>query len=189
MTTRPPVRLTIDIASLDARQRAVHDIIVGGPRGVVQGPLLVWLTSPDLAERAQHLGAFCRYGTSLDSRLSELAILVTAAYWQAGFEWHVHAPIAVAAGIDAAAAAAILHGTPPVFARADERAVYVFSAALLDKRAVPDAIYANAVAAIGEKPLVELVGVLGYYSLISMTIKAFGVRVPDDVAEPFGTKA
>ena len=97
----------IDPATLTPEQKRIHDEIVSGPRGKVEGPLRVWLTSPGLADRAQALGAFCRYGTSLDQRLSELAILVTGAYWRAGFEWHVHAPIGVKAGLDPAAVEAI----------------------------------------------------------------------------------
>ncbi|MEI2734951.1 MAG: carboxymuconolactone decarboxylase family protein [Rhodoblastus sp.] len=90
----------LDPATLDAEQKRIHDEIASGPRGKVEGPLRVWLTSAGLADKAQALGAFCRYGTSLPPRLSELAILVTGAYWRAGFEWHVHAPIGVAAGLD-----------------------------------------------------------------------------------------
>src|ERR1700758_4790678 len=102
--TRTP---EIVYAELDADQRRVHDAIVAGPRGQVQGPLRVWLQSAQLADRAQALGAVCRFGTSLPPRLSELAILITGAFWRAGFEWHVHAPIAVKAGLDAGAVEAI----------------------------------------------------------------------------------
>ena len=89
----------LDPARLDPEQKRIHDEIASGPRGKVEGPLRVWLTSPALADKAQALGAFCRYGTSLPPRLSELAILVMGACWQAGFEWFVHAPIAVKAGL------------------------------------------------------------------------------------------
>src|SRR4029078_9983647 len=86
---------------VSAEQSRVRDAIAAGPRGVVVGALRVWLHSPELAERAQSLGAFCRYSTSLPQRLSELAILVTGAHWRAGFEWHTHAPLAIAAGVPA----------------------------------------------------------------------------------------
>jgi 4-carboxymuconolactone decarboxylase len=170
---------------LSAEQRAVWDAIASGPRGVVQGPLNLWLNSPGLGQRAQELGAFCRYGTSLPPRLSELAILVIGAYWRAGFEWHVHAPIAEKAGIASEAVAAIKDGKTPAFDKADEQAVHDFAHELLTRREVSDATYAAAEAAVGTLGVVDLTGVLGYYGLISMTIKAFRVPVPAGEAEPF----
>jgi 4-carboxymuconolactone decarboxylase len=138
-----------------------------------------------LADKAQALGAFCRYGTSLPPRLSELAIITTGAYWAAGFEWHVHAPIAVAAGLDPAAVEVLRSGGTPQFAHADEQAVWRFAHHLLNDHTVPDDVYAAAEAALGPAGTVELVGILGYYGLISMTIKAFRVPVPPDAPEPF----
>ena len=172
-------------AELDADQRRVHDAITAGPRGQVQGPLRVWLQSAQLCDRAQALGAFCRFGTSLPPRLSELAILVTGAYWRAGFEWFAHAPIAVKAGIDAAAVEAIRVGKTPTFAKADEAAVYALAHELLATRDVTAATYRHALAQLGQKGVVELVGILGYYGLISMTIKAFEVPLPPGTPEPF----
>jgi 4-carboxymuconolactone decarboxylase len=170
---------------LTPEQRAVHDAIVAGPRGKVAGPLRVWLHSPKLAARAQELGAFCRYDTSLPKRLSELAILVTGAFWQAGYEWSVHAPEAIKAGLDAAAVDAIRTGGKPKFTRTDEAAVYDFARELLQTRGVSDATYARAVAELGDAGVVDLVGILGYYGLISMTIRAFAVPLPAGEADPF----
>ena len=175
----------LDPATLTPKQRVVHDAIAQGPRGRVEGPLRVWLNSPDLAERAQALGAFCRFNSSLPPRLSELAILVTGAYWQAGFEWHVHAPVALQAGLDAAAVDAIRRGAEPGFAREDEHAVHDFCAELLRTRRVSSATYARAAGLLGTTGIVDLVGVLGYYALISMTIVAFEVPLPDGAPEPF----
>lgn len=172
-------------AELNADQRRVHDAITAGPRGQVQGPLRVWLQSADLADRAQALGAFCRFGTSLPPRLSELAILVMGAYWRAGFEWFAHAPIAIKAGIDPAAVEAIRTGKPPNLAPPDEAAVYAFAHELLTTRDVSEPTYRRAFAQLGQKGVVELVGILGYYGLISMTIKAFEVPLPAGTPEPF----
>jgi 4-carboxymuconolactone decarboxylase len=166
-------------------QRKVHDAIVAGPRGVVQGPLNVWLHSPELAGRAQELGAFCRYHSSLPKRLSELAILITGAYWRAGFEWHVHAPEGIEAGLDTAVVEAIRSGERPAFVKDDEAALYAFASELLQKKRVSEATYRRAEAALGPLGLVDLVGVLGYYALISMTIVAFQVPLPDGAPEPF----
>ncbi|WP_237478333.1 carboxymuconolactone decarboxylase family protein [Lichenibacterium dinghuense] len=175
----------IDPATLPPEGRRVYDAILAGPRGVVEGPLRVWVNSPGLADKAQALGAFCRYGTSLPARLSELAIVVTGAHWRAGFEWAVHAPIALAAGLDPEVVEAIRLGREPGFAAADERAVYRFAVELLRDRRVSDETFAGAVAELGRVGVVDLVGVLGYYGLISMTIQAFEVPLPAGAPEPF----
>lgn len=175
----------LDEASLSLDQRRIHDAILSGPRGIVEGPLRVWLTSPGLADTAQQLGAFCRYGTSLPPRLSELAILVTGAYWRSGFEWAVHAPIAIAAGLTPQVTEAIRTGQPPHFLLDDEAVVYGFSTELHRDHAVSSATYARATALLGEVGVVELVGILGYYTLISMTINAFEVPLPAGATDPF----
>jgi 4-carboxymuconolactone decarboxylase len=174
----------IDLARLTPAQQKVHDAIVAGPRGKVEGPLRVWLISPYFAARAQELGAYCRFGTSLPSRLSELAILVTAAHWRAGFEWHHHEKIARAAGIPIAAIEAIKAGRDPSFAKEEEAAVHAFARELLQTRKVSNPTYTRAVRTLGEIGVVDLVGILGYYGLISMTINAFEVPVPDG-PDPF----
>lgn len=174
--------------AFDEDQRRVYQAIASGPRGAVPGPLRVWLRSPDLADRAQALGAFCRFGTSLPARLAELAILVTAASWRAPFEWHAHAPLAIEAGLDPAVVEAIRTGATPPLEREDDAAVYAFARELTGTRRVSDATYERAAAAMGLKGLVELVGILGYYTLISMTIKAFDVPLPADAPEPFADR-
>lgn len=175
----------IDPASLDPEQKRVHDAILSGPRGIVEGPLRVWVNNPGLADKAQALGAYCRYGTSLPQRLSELAIVTTGAHWRAGFEWAVHAPIARDAGLGPDVLEAIRLGREPVFAAGDERAVYAFSAEMLRERRVSPATYEAALAALGQTGVIDLVGILGYYGLISMTIVAFDVPLPAGAEEPF----
>lgn len=177
----------LDPNRLTPEQTAVYDRIASGPRGRVEGPLRVWVTSPELADKAQALGAFCRFGTSLPPRLSELAILVTGAYWQSGFEWYAHAPLATKAGIPAAAVEAIRVGRAPELPQADEQIVYRFSHELVHSRRVSQPTYASAVAAFGEKTVVELVAILGYYALVSMTINAFEVPLPPGEPDPFAT--
>ncbi|WP_298464190.1 carboxymuconolactone decarboxylase family protein [uncultured Erythrobacter sp.] len=178
---------TASFEDLSEDQQRVYNAIKSGPRGVVQGPLKVWLESPELADKSQALGAFCRYDTTLPPRLSELAIIITGAHWQAGFEWHVHAPIALEAGIDPAAVDAIREGREPVLAKQDEQVVYAFTTQLLRNREVSDETYAKAVDVLSYRSVVDLVGILGYYGLISMTIKAFEVPVPEGSAEPFAS--
>ena len=176
---------TVSYEDLSQNQQRVYDAIKSGPRGVVQGPLKVWLESPELADKSQALGAFCRYDTTLPPRLSELAIIITGAHWKAGFEWHVHAPIALQAGVEPAAVEAIREGREPALAKQDEQVVYAFTTQLLQNREVSDATYAKAVEVLSYRSVVDLVGLLGYYGLISMTIKAFEVPVPEGSEEPF----
>ena len=182
MTYRLPI-LTDN--AMTPEQQRVADAIKSSPRGVVQGPLLAWLHSPRLADRAQALGAFCRYDTSLPPRLSELAIITVGAYWRAGFEWFVHAPIAEKAGLDPAAIEALRTGATPHFDQEDEQAVWRFAHHLLHDHAVPDATYRTVEDLLGAAATVELVGIVGYYGLICMTIKAFGVPIPEGGTEPF----
>ena len=184
MTAANDPRIRAPVPSeLDAAQRRVYDEIVAGPRGEVVGPLGVWLRRPELADRAQRLGEYARYGTSLPPVLSELAILVVARTWSSEFEWLVHKPIAVAAGVPPDAVEAIRSGGTPLLEDPAQSAVYAFCAALLREHHVDDPVYAEAVGALGEAGVIDLVGILGYYSLISMTINAFRVPPPEG-AEP-----
>jgi len=165
--------------ALSAEQRQALDEIVAGRRGRAGGPLLVWLKSPELARRAQRLGEFARYETSFPPRLSELAILVTARFWTAQYEWYAHKKEALKGGLDPAVIDAIAARRRPEFKNDDERVVYDVATALHETHGVPDDLYRNAVNAFGEQAMVELVGLLGYYSLVSMTLNAFEVGLPE----------
>lgn len=164
--------------NLTKDQQEVHDAISAGPRGAVVGPLGVWLWRPELAQCAQALGQYCRYDSSLPTRLSELAILVTGRYWGAEFEWQHHKPIALEAGLDEGIVEAIRKGETPSFANSDEQCVYDLATSLYHTRRVPDDIYQSAIKILGQDEVVDLVGVLGYYAFISMTINVF--EVPAD---------
>lgn len=170
---------------LSGDQRAVYDKVMAGPRKSIRGPVSYWLRNPDLADRAQEFGNFARFRYTIPKRLVELAILFMGGHWQANFEWHLHSKVAEAEGIDPAAIAAIHAGEAPRLERADEAAVYTFCKALVADRAMPQEIYDRAVAALGEQGVVELVGILGYYALISMTCVAFDIPLPGDAPYPF----
>lgn len=175
-----------DTETMSEPQRRVFDAIVAGPRGVVRGPVQVWLHNPGLAEHAQALGAYCRFGTVLPARLSELAIIVTAAHWRAGYEWRSHAPMAIESGLPASAVEAVRVGAAPNFAQDDEAAVYRFATELLRTQAVSPQTWEVAAKLLGSHGVVDLVGILGYYALISMTIKAFEIGGPADGEDVFG---
>ncbi|GED22097.1 carboxymuconolactone decarboxylase family protein [Halomonas halmophila] len=172
---------------MDAEQRRVLEEILSGPRGNLDGPFLAWVHSPGLADHAQRLGAFCRYGTRLPLRLTELAILVTAAWWQSQAEWQIHAPIAREAGVSETLIEALRDGRAPDVEHDDEALVVRLGQAIYRHKRVDDGLYAEAVAALGEAAVVELVGVFGYYALVAMTLNVFEVRrgsEPLPFAEP-----
>ncbi len=176
----------LDPAALTAEQRPVYDAIASGPRGVVHGPLAVWLRRPQLADRAQSLGAYCRFGSSLSPRLSELAILVTARVWGSEFEWWAHKAHALKAGLPADVIEAIRTNGAPALTEPEDEAVYAVATTLNRDRRLDDALYARAIAVLGEGRLIDLVGVLGYYTLISMTINTFEVARPDGAPPELG---
>lgn len=169
---------------LDAAQRAVWDSVVSGPRGTVIGPLRAAIHNPELAARWSALGEALRFGTCLPKRLSELAICVTGRRWSSQVEWFVHARAAREAGIAPAAIAAIRDGVPPAFADAEEALVYDFARALQQDGRVPEATYAAAREAFGVRGVVELTALIGYYTMVSMTLNAHGIPLPEGEAEP-----
>lgn len=175
----------IDLEKLDADQRRVVEDILSGPRGSLSGPFRPWLTSPILADRAQKLGAFVRYETSLPPRLSELAILFTARHWKAQFEWFAHAPMAREGGLPETVIEAIGRGDRPEFEASDEAAIYDFCAELYETSRVGEATYKAVVDQVGLRGAVDLVGILGYYALVSMTLNVFEMPLPDGEPLPF----
>ncbi len=164
---------------MSVEQQRIHDEIAAGPRGAVVGPLEAWLHSPDLADHAQKLGAYARYHSALSPHLSELAILVTGWIWKADFEWFSHVGPAREAGISDAVIEAIRTGTEPPFEDDRSRMVYMVSRELHETRRLSDDTFDKAKAVLGQQPLVDLIGILGYYTLISMTLNAFDIETPD----------
>ena len=160
----------LDPAKFSPEQKKVHEAVLAGPRGRVVGPIKVWLANAGLAEHAQALGAYCRFNSSLPPRLSELAICTTGAFWKANYEWFAHAPLAIKAGIDPAAIEAIRIGGTPKFTKADEQAVYDFAHELLTTRRVSPATFERAKKELGETSVIDLVGIIGYYGLVSVTL-------------------
>ncbi len=171
-------------SDLTEAQAAVYDRIAAGPRGHVVGPLRVWVQNPELADRAQSLGQYARYDSSLPPVLSELAILVTARIWSSGFEWAQHAPIALAAGVSEQIVADISVGTVPKLEDPAQLAVFEFAVELHRDRRVSAATYKNAFDILGQTAVIDLVGICGYYTLISMTINAFEVPGGDGPVLP-----
>ena len=136
--------------------------------------------APELGHFAQALGGYSRYKTSLSPRLSEFAILCTARLWRAQYEWFAHAPIAEKAGVSPTTIENLRLGRPPKSAQRDERAIYEFIQELYKTRRVSDRTYKKTHSLLGDKATVELVGILGYYVLISMTLNVFRMLPPEN---------
>ena len=171
---------TIENTDMTERQRQIYEEIVSGPRRQVRGPLNIWLYRPELADRAQRLGQYCRYDTSLDPRLSDLAILTTARIWDAKFEWQAHVPHALSGGIDSLVIDSLGADQTPNFASEDEEIVYRVTQEINITRQLSDETYDQVIKILGVEATVDLIGLLGYYALISMTIKAFNVPSIED---------
>ncbi|HUS54252.1 MAG TPA: carboxymuconolactone decarboxylase family protein [Thermohalobaculum sp.] len=163
-------------------QRRIHDEIMSGPRGRVEGPLKIWLNSPGLAEVAQKLGAYMRFGSRLPPRLSELAIIVTGAHYKAEYEWYAHVRFAHDAGIPEAVTEAIRVGETPDLPDPEQRIVYQVAVELAASHGLSDATYAEAVAVLGVAALVDLIAIIGYYGIVSLTLNTFEIPTPDGSA-------
>lgn len=162
-------------------QRRVHDEIAAGPRGTVPPPHQVWLHAPGFCAVAHRVGEYCRYGTSLPPALSELAILVTGRHWRADYEWWAHARIAREAGLPESIIEAIRLGQDPDFSGQDPRApvIYAIAKEMLASQRLSQSSYDKALDVLGSEALVEVVGIVGYYCLISLTLNVFEIKTPD----------
>ncbi len=149
--------------------------------GGLAGPFNAWVHAVDVGSAMSRLGGVLRFGTSIDRRLVELAIITVGARWQSEFEWYAHARMAREFGVADDVVDAIGAGHVPPLVLDDERAVYSIAHQLVrDGRVDPDR-YAAGVAVLGERGMVELVTLCGYYTLISFTLNAFEVGLPDGV--------
>lgn len=178
----------IDLFPLDgmtAEQRRVHDQIVSGPRGRIQGPLRAALHNPELAERWSALGELLRYRTTLSPRLSELAILVTGRACQSPFEWYAHRIEGEKAGIEAPVIDALLAQREPEGLGDDELLVVRFASELNRHKSVSDATYAAAMARFGPRTVVELTALVGYYTMVAMTLNAHEIPLPEGEVPAF----
>ena len=171
--------------TMSAEQRAVHDRIVSGPRGRIQGPLRAALHNAELADKWQALGALLRYGTTLPPRLSELAILITGRACDSPFEWYAHRIEAEKAGIGRPIVEALLAQTLPPGLSEDERALYDYAVELNRDKSVSDATYATALARFGARTVVELTALIGYYTMVAMTLNCHEIPLPEGVEPAF----
>lgn len=179
-------RITLpDPADMSTQQREVYDRIVSGPRGKIQGPLRAALHNPELADKWQALGALLRYRTTLPLRLSEIAILVTGRACRSPFEWYAHRIEAEKAGISAEIIDALLAQREPEGLSPEEHAVWRYAVELNAHNSVSDATYQEALSHFGERGVVELTALVGYYTLVAMTLNCHEIPLPEGQAPAF----
>ena len=172
-------------------QRTLMESIRTGPRGrfKMSGPFYCYLHAPAFGELAQKLGAHLRFGTGIAPRLSEFAILATARHWKSQYEWAAHAIIAEQKGVKPETIRELRAGRYPTSAPKDERALYDFIAEVYRHKRVSDRAYKAVHALLGDAGMVELVGLLGYYVLVAMTLDVFRMPVPEGTPLPFAEPA
>jgi 4-carboxymuconolactone decarboxylase len=175
----------IPLDKMTPDQRTIAEAIMSGPRGRMSGPFNAWLRSPVLADRLQKVGEYVRFNTSLDKRINEMAILMTAQAWGAQYEWYAHAPLAIKAGLDPEVVKAIGAGQKPAKMKDDEAIVWEFTTQLRRDHGVDDAVYAKALEKFGEHGIIDLVAVNGYYDVVSMTLNVARVKPPVEAEMPF----
>jgi len=168
---------------LTPEQKEVVSEVLAGIRSSVPKPVYAWMRNPEFARRAQKLGELLRFQTILAKHESELAILICGAHWASHYEWTAHRKIALEAGLDPKTIADLAAGREPFVRDEREEIVYQVASTLLRTRRLPDQLYGKGRDVLTERGMVELVGILGYYSLISLTINAFELGLPEHVAQ------
>lgn len=177
---RPDRLPPLPYAQLDEAQRAAADELIAGPRKAVKGPFIPLLRSPQLLARVQKVGEYLRFDSALPTRLNEFATLIVARAWTQQFEWAVHAAAALKAGTSAATVDALREGRRPTDMSEDEALVHDFATELLASQGVADATYARALGRFGERGVVDLSALLGYFVMVSMVLNV--ARTPPEPA-------
>jgi 4-carboxymuconolactone decarboxylase len=172
----------IPSAQMTDAQREAADEITAGRRGGVVGPFVAALRSPECMRRLQHLGAYLRYDSAIEPRLREIVILLTARRWRQDYEWYTHEPLARAAGVAPATIDAIAAGVVPPALTPDEALVFELCPLLFAEARVDDALYARAVAVLGEPGVIDVVSAVGYYSTLAMIMNVTRTALPDGIA-------
>jgi 4-carboxymuconolactone decarboxylase len=171
------------LTAMSPRQQEISDRITSR-RGGTRGPFLVWLRSPELCEKVEALGAYCRFESSLDLRLRELSLLIAARHFDAQYSWNAHVGKAIEAGVSRESLQALAEHKEPGFTRRDEEVAYQFSTEILGEHFVSDATFAAALEEFGEQGVVDLIGSLGNFSMLAMLLNTFQVDL-QPVEPPF----
>ena len=182
VTRFPPLKAE----ELTPPQKAWAEMIAPPPRNakITNPPYRAYVRNPDLAPRLSALSDYLRWNTSLPPRLSELAILITARQWTAQYEWFAHYPLALKGGLDPKVAGDIAAGKRPDNMKDDEAALYDLAIALYRDKKVSDPVYKAALDKFGERGIMDIIGIIGYYDLVSMTLITMEAEAPNDNVLP-----
>lgn len=181
----PPDRMPpLAVESMDEAQRKAAAALIAGPRGGVKGPFIPLLRSPDLMDRLQRVGEYLRFGSSLDPRISEFLMLIVSREWTNHFEWLVHYPLALKNGVARDTLDALAEGRCPPAMADDEAIAYDVCAELFRTKGLCDSTYARAIDKFGERGLIDMLGVVGYFLTVSMVMNVAHTPPPADDSVP-----
>jgi 4-carboxymuconolactone decarboxylase len=162
----------------DAQRKAVAEFKTARSADL-SGPFVPLLRSPEVMTRARAMGDYLRFKSSLPPRLSEFTILLAARRWTQQYEWNVHQPLALQAGLNPDIARAVADGRRPDRLAADEDALYTLVDELQRNQSVSDPTYARAIAAFGEAGVIDVLGITGYYTMLAMVMNTTRTALPD----------
>ena len=164
---------------MNADQKQTYEEAIAGKRGAAPAPMMAWLNSPDMARHATRLGEQLRFNTIFPAKLSEIAILVTARHWTSHYEWFAHKRLALKGGMDPRIIDAIRDRRTPEFDDPKGKIIYEVSKSRHEGHGVAQPLYDEAVRLVGERGITEIIGLCGYYTLVSMTLNTFEFGLPD----------
>jgi 4-carboxymuconolactone decarboxylase len=160
-------------------QKQTYDESIAGKRGKPPPPMMAWLNSPEMARHATRLGGFLRFDTVFSAGITEIAILVTARHWSSHYEWYAHRLLAIKGGLDEKIINDIRDRRTPTFSDPKAKVVYDVAKSLHDGHGVSKSLYDEAVKVVGERGIVEIIGLCGYYTMVSMTLNTFEFPLPE----------
>ncbi|HEV7599269.1 MAG TPA: carboxymuconolactone decarboxylase family protein [Bradyrhizobium sp.] len=163
---------------MNEEQKKTYDESIASKRGSPPPPMMAWLNSPEMAKHATRLGAFLRFDTVFPAKLSEIAILVTARHWTSHYEWYAHRRLALAGGMNPDLIEDIRQRRTPKFDDPKGQMIYDVAKSLHEGHGVSKGLYDDAVKMLGERGLVEIIGLCGYYTMVSMTLNTFEFELP-----------
>jgi 4-carboxymuconolactone decarboxylase len=173
----------LDPATMTPAQRQAAQALAAGPRGGVKGPFIPLLRSPQLMDRLQKVGEYLRYHSSLQARISEFVVLVVSRQWTQQFEWFVHVPLALEAGVKQETVTSLAEGRRPAAMAADEEIAYDFCDELARTKGVSEPTYRRTVQEFGEQGVVDMLGLVGYFTTVSMVMNVAHTPAPNDERE------
>ena len=173
----------LDPAAMTEEQRAAAAALAAGPRGGVKGPFIALLRSPELMQRLGDVGEYLRFRNTLEKRISEFLMLIVSREWTQQFEWAVHVSLALKAGVHSSTIDDLATGRRPRNMAADEALAYDLCDELARNHGVSDATYRETVDQFGERGLMDLLGLVGYFTTVSMVMNVAHTPPPKtDVA-------